>query len=152
MHKMRMFICISVEEKVKFKEPLKNVEVLQGDRAVFRCEVTKPGSPVKWLRNGKPIKPSDKYEIIEEGTVHTLIIKDATMEDMDEFAATVGDDKTTGRLIVEGIVRLMCSSKILSITHNLKTFSFQVNNSISNNCIISIPKRFCSVYPIIAHA
>ena len=83
--------------------------------------------------------------------MHTLIIKDATMEDMDEFAATVGDDKTSGRLIVEGIVRLMCSSKTISISHDLKTSSFQVN-SISNNCIISIPKRFCSVYPFIAHA
>lgn len=48
------------------------------------------------------IKQSDKYEIITEGAVHTLIIKKPTTGDEAEYICTAVNVKTSTRLKVEG--------------------------------------------------
>lgn len=50
------------------------------------------------------IKESDKYEIISEGAVHTLIIKKPTIVDEAEFICTAINVKTSTKLKVEGIL------------------------------------------------
>lgn len=54
------------------------------------------------LRSGKVIKVSDKYEIISEGTVHTLIIKKPNTSDEAEYICTAVNVKTSTKLKVEG--------------------------------------------------
>ena len=68
------------------------------------CEVTKDGAKVKWFKNGKEIKPDGKkYDVVVEGTIHKLIIHDATPDDEAEFCAKFGDETTTCNLLVDGL-------------------------------------------------
>lgn len=48
------------------------------------------------------IKESDKYEIISEGAVHTLVIKKPTTDDEAEYICTAVNVKTSTKLKVEG--------------------------------------------------
>jgi len=48
------------------------------------------------------IKESDKYEIISEGAVHTLVIKKSTTNDEAEYICTAVNVKTSTKLKVEG--------------------------------------------------
>lgn len=49
------------------------------------------------------IKKSDKYEIISDGVIHTLIIKKPTTDDEAEYICTAVNVKTSTKLKVEGI-------------------------------------------------
>lgn len=66
------------------------------------CEVAKEGANITFMKDGKEIKPSDKHEIIIEGTKATLIIHDATPDDQGEYTAKTEDDTTSCKLLVEG--------------------------------------------------
>lgn len=57
---------------------------------------------VKWLKNGKPIKPCDKFEILSEGATKKLIIKKVKLDDQDEYTCVAGNVKTKTSLKVEG--------------------------------------------------
>lgn len=48
------------------------------------------------------IKESDKYEVISEGAVHTLVIKNPTPGDEAEYICTAVNVKTSTKLKVEG--------------------------------------------------
>ena len=65
--------------------------------------------------DGEPIKPSKKYEITVDGTVHRLVVKDVTDKDEADFTAVARDKSTTAALFVEGRIHffhLQICSKI----------------------------------------
>lgn len=67
------------------------------------------------FRSGKVIKESDKYEIISEGAVHTLIIKKPTTDDEAEYICTAVNVKTSTKLKVEGKLLTLLKSIRISI-------------------------------------
>lgn len=56
------------------------------------------------------IKESDKYEIISEGAVHTLVIKKPTTDDEAEYICTAVNVKTSTKLKVEGTLYTFLNS------------------------------------------
>ena len=48
--------------------------------------MSKADVAVSWSKGSSSVEKSDKYEISSEGTVHTLVIKKATEEDIAEYA------------------------------------------------------------------
>ena len=72
-----------------------------GLKAEFKCEISKEGLKAEWRKGGKAIKKSDKYSMVDESTVHTLIIEDAQAEDEAEYTVWFRDDATsTAKLII----------------------------------------------------
>lgn len=61
------------------------------------------------------IKETDKYEIISEGTVHTLVIKKPTTDDEAEYICTAVNVKTSTKLKVEGKLLTLLKSIEISI-------------------------------------
>lgn len=92
------------EEPLKLLEPLTDQDVIESQTATLTCKVSKPGQAATWLKDGKPIKAGKKYEMREENGVHTLVIKDTTLEDEAEYTVKFGDDVTsTATVFVEGM-------------------------------------------------
>ena len=60
---------------------LENVSVVEGEEAVFTCEVTQTTSTVKWTKESKVIKKSQKYDICQEDRVMKLIIHNVSAQD-----------------------------------------------------------------------
>ncbi|NWI85399.1 OBSCN protein, partial [Pitta sordida] len=59
-----------------FKQELQNEEVREGKEVKLTCELSKPGTPVKWMKGDAVLHASEKYEFKQHGTVAELIIRD----------------------------------------------------------------------------
>lgn len=70
--------------------------------AEFTVKLSQPDVEVTWFKNGKPIKPSTKYTISVEGTVHRLVVHKANDDDTDEYSCVAGNVRTASNLKVEG--------------------------------------------------
>jgi hypothetical protein len=53
----------SVSLEPKFVYNLKDLHVKKSDEAVFELKIPTPRTKVKWLKDGKPISNSSKYQI-----------------------------------------------------------------------------------------
>ncbi len=93
------------ETPVTFTVPLKDQTVQEEESVTLECEVSKPDQKVKWLKNGKEVKPDKKRGITikVEGTKHILIISKTLVEDTAEYKVKIGDQETKGKLTVEGL-------------------------------------------------
>lgn len=91
------------EEVVEFIRELQNVEVSEiPGTAVFDIELSKPDVTVQWLCQGKPVIPDNKHDIIADGKVHTLTVKDVDDEDEGEYSVTAKGKTSTAQLSVQG--------------------------------------------------
>ncbi|XP_059829909.1 immunoglobulin superfamily member 22-like [Hypanus sabinus] len=80
---------------IQFPSALKNVCVKEKGKARLECELSCKNVRIKWLKNGKEIPRSPKYNMIHEGRRVELIIDDAELDDGGEYTvvATQSDDE-----------------------------------------------------------
>ena len=91
------------EKPVEFIKKLSDVEVGQiPGTATLECEISEEGVPVKWYRDNKVLSPSNKYKMIDEGTVHKLEISDVDGEDEGKYSVIAKGQKSEASLFVEG--------------------------------------------------
>ncbi|NXP14692.1 OBSCN protein, partial [Thinocorus orbignyianus] len=64
------------EAPVLFKQELQNEEAKEGKQVKLTCELSKPDTPVKWMKGDTVLHASEKYEFKQRGTVAELIIRD----------------------------------------------------------------------------
>lgn len=57
---------------------------------------------VEWLKNDRPIKKGDKYDIIVSGKVHKLVVKDVDGKDEGDYSIVFKNKTSNAKLIVEG--------------------------------------------------
>ncbi|XP_048868576.1 obscurin-like [Brienomyrus brachyistius] len=94
-------ITLSTALPVFFRTPLENVEGEVGASANLRCEVTKPGAEVHWMRAGQPLESSGKYQVKQEGVVVELVVYNLQVADSGEYTCDTGDHTTSARLSVQ---------------------------------------------------
>lgn len=95
-------ITLSTALPVFFRTLLENVEGEVGASANLRCEVTKPGAEVHWMRGSQPLESSGKYQVKQEGVVVELVVYNLQMADSGEYTCDTGDHTTSARLSVQG--------------------------------------------------
>ncbi|KAM4551580.1 obscurin isoform 30-T30 [Odontesthes bonariensis] len=87
---------LTVEGKASsVSKGLENASAVQGEDAVFTCEVTQARSTVKWAMEGKAIKTSQKYEISQQEKVMKLTIRNVSAKDSGEYSCEVVGGATT---------------------------------------------------------
>ena len=69
---------------------------------MFECEFSKPDLKVDWLQQEKSVPKSYKFTTRNDGKTYRLTIKDAAVDDEGPISCTIGDVKTTAKLIVKG--------------------------------------------------
>uniref|UniRef100_A0A3B5A7L2 Immunoglobulin I-set domain protein n=1 Tax=Stegastes partitus TaxID=144197 RepID=A0A3B5A7L2_9TELE len=90
----------STEEKLKFLEPIEDVETQEKKTISFVCKVNRPEVTVRWMKAGQEVTLSKRIVYRADGLKHTLNIKDCVMDDEGEYTAMVGDDKCAAELII----------------------------------------------------
>lgn len=85
--------------------PLGDQNIDEGQTATFECEVNKDDAMVKWFYEGREINEDERYQVLIEGKVHKLIVKDAILSDAGEIMAKVESKSTTAILTVTGKVK-----------------------------------------------
>ncbi len=99
-------LCFSPEPEtpVTFTLPLHDTTTSEEGSFTLECHTSKSPKEILWAKDEQLLTPSEKVEILAEGTVHTLTVKDVTLEDEGLYTAKVGDQVTSARLNVEGSV------------------------------------------------
>ena len=85
-----------------FIVPLKDLTVEEQQNVKLTCEVNKPGVTLTWTKDGATIAKAERCDIVIEGTVHSLHIKEALLTDEGEYRVTVGVSVSRAQLTVEG--------------------------------------------------
>jgi hypothetical protein len=91
-------------EPIEFLLPLEDVTLPDvGLSAEFSCQISKAGLKAEWRKDGAPIKKCDKYKMVDEESVHKLVIEDGQADDEAEYTVLFRDDATsTAKLFVHG--------------------------------------------------
>lgn len=85
-----------------FVVPLKDVSVPEKKQAKFECNITKDVTKVMWYKGDDIITPDQKFDIIDDGKKHMLVINCCEFDDEDEYKIEVLGKTSTARLTVEG--------------------------------------------------
>lgn len=67
----------------------------------FVCELSLPVDKVRWFLDDVEIRPNKKIEMVDDGKVHKLILKDVDVTDEGQITVLVGDKKSTANLFVQ---------------------------------------------------
>ncbi|XP_050613036.1 obscurin isoform X35 [Macaca thibetana thibetana] len=89
------------ERPATIMKPLEDQRVAPGEDVELRCELSRAGTPVRWLKDGKAIRKSQKYDVVCEGTMAVLVIRGASLKDVGEYTCEVEASKSTASLCVE---------------------------------------------------
>ncbi|XP_027146354.1 obscurin isoform X10 [Larimichthys crocea] len=119
---------LTVEGKASsVSKGLQNVSVVQGEDALFTCEVTQASYTVKWAKESKAIKKSLKYDISQEGKIMKLTIHNVTAEDSGEYSCEVVGGATTR-------AKLEIKEPIHKFTKVLKDSEAKEKSSVTLQC------------------
>ncbi|KAF7668343.1 hypothetical protein LDENG_00020560 [Lucifuga dentata] len=88
---------------VSFKQKLKNQEAVEEDSITLRCELSKPGIPVEWSKDTKPLKDGEKYQMMQEGRVVEMMIRNLALQDTGKYNCFVGTVMTSADIKVRAL-------------------------------------------------
>ncbi|XP_064022204.1 obscurin-like protein 1 [Pogoniulus pusillus] len=87
-------------QKVSIRTPLADVETFEKETATFFLELSHPGVPGVWTRDGIRVKPSSRCRITATGCGHSLTLEGLTLEDSGTVTFTTDTLRCTARLVV----------------------------------------------------
>ncbi|XP_027734463.1 obscurin-like protein 1 [Empidonax traillii] len=91
------------ERQVHIVQELQEVQVREGDNAIFTCEVSHGDVKGEWFRDGEKIKVSSTVKIRQEGTRHFLLFCGASPEDQGLICFAAGTATSEASLHVEAL-------------------------------------------------
>ncbi|XP_057712682.1 obscurin [Corythoichthys intestinalis] len=119
---------LTVEGKASsLSKELENVSVFRGENATFTCEVTQMNSLVKWAKEGKAIRKSQKYDIIREESIMKLVVFNVSTQDSGDYSCEVVGGATTK-------ARLEVKEPIHKFTKELKDSKADEDTSVTLQC------------------
>ncbi|XP_030218593.1 obscurin isoform X5 [Gadus morhua] len=119
---------LAVEGKAQsLSKELQNVSVSAGEDAVFTCEVTQVKAVVNWAKDGKGIRKSQKYELLQEEKVRKMTIHGVAAQDSGEYSCEVVGGATTK-------ARLEIKEPVHAFTRALKDCAAEEEGTITLQC------------------
>lgn len=98
--------------KVSIRTPLADVETFEKETATFHLELSHPGVPGVWTRDGIRVKPSSTCRISATGCGHSLTLEGLTLEDSGTVTFTADNLRCSARLLVRGTVTRPGSGRV----------------------------------------
>ncbi|XP_010078143.1 PREDICTED: obscurin, partial [Pterocles gutturalis] len=89
------------EKPTEITKQLEDKTSAAGQDISLSCEFSKPDVSVRWYKDGKAIRKSQKYDLHQEGTRAILTIHDSTVKDSGEYTCETEVSKTKARITVQ---------------------------------------------------
>ena len=101
---MNIFACfVQSEPAAEFTHHLSDFTGAEGEDIEMYVELSKPDVPVAWMKNRKPLKPSDRIKILCQRYRQVLHILDAIPEDDGDYTVCLPDkSESTAILKIKG--------------------------------------------------
>ncbi|GFO38541.1 titin, partial [Plakobranchus ocellatus] len=107
------------EEPLEITKPLGNMEITEGEKAIFTCEVSRPDLAATWSFNDKEITTDDGYDITVVGKTHQLSLDKAEVDDAGKYKVKIKDKESSAKLKVREIpVEFTKPLKDIEVTEN----------------------------------
>lgn len=87
---------------ISFIKELKNQEMEEGKVVLLRCELSKAGIPVEWLKEEEILWPGEKYQMRHIVTILELIIRNPVPEDSGTYCCACQDHRTKAIVTIRG--------------------------------------------------
>lgn len=87
---------------VRFLRELQAQEVDEGTSAHLHCELSREAVSVEWRKGSLQLFPCAKYQMVQEGTTATLLVREVEQEDAGEYICDAGHTQSFARLSVRG--------------------------------------------------
>jgi obscurin-RhoGEF protein len=98
------YILFLSETPAEFTHKLSDIEGKEGEMIELSCTLSRPDVKVRWLKNRKPLTPSDRIKILCDRYRHVLQIMDAIPEDEGEYTIEVTENiESSAALKIRGI-------------------------------------------------
>ncbi|XP_058642739.1 obscurin-like protein 1 isoform X9 [Onychostoma macrolepis] len=91
------------ERELEILQSLEDLDIQEGQNAVFMCEVSLDVVPGEWFKNGEKIKPTSTIKIRQEGTKHFLLVCNVKEDESGEIKFVAKNVETTAYLEVEAL-------------------------------------------------
>ncbi|ELT96013.1 hypothetical protein CAPTEDRAFT_139749 [Capitella teleta] len=117
------------EVEASFVVPLRDQIVKEENDVTLECQLSKPNQAVKWYKNDTEVVPTEDVEVIAEGTIHKLVLKNAKPEDAAQYSVRLGAVTTEADLTVEeGAVKfIMPLQETSALEHQMVTMECQLS-------------------------
>ncbi|XP_062373266.1 obscurin isoform X2 [Sardina pilchardus] len=117
---------------VSVSRALQTVCAVSGEDAVFICELSEASPDIKWSKDGKAIKKSEKYDMIQEEKVMKLTIHNVTDKDSGTYCCEIlGGLSTKASLEVQALP--------VTFVHELESQDAVEGGSAILHCELSRP-------------
>ena len=83
--------------------PLANITVKEKQKLHLECEVSHPDKPAQWFKDDKPVTASARIRLTSEGSVHSLDIDSAELDDEAVYKVVVNGAESSAEVFVEGV-------------------------------------------------
>ncbi|KAM9334348.1 obscurin-like protein 1a [Symphorus nematophorus] len=114
---------------VRFRRPLKDLEVRERDVAVLECEVPDESIPSAWYLEDQRLMPSSKYGMEQKGTKRRLTIHDVGTDDDGVYLCEMPDGaKSIAELSVKGTIVRKLPRKLEVLEGENAVFCVEVEN------------------------
>eukprot|EP00066_Takifugu_rubripes_P003816 XP_003966706.1 PREDICTED: obscurin-like protein 1 [Takifugu rubripes] len=114
---------------VRFRRPLKDVEVRERDVAVLECEVPEESVQAAWYLEDQRLMPSSKYGMEQKGTRRRLTIRDVAADDDGVYFCEMPDGaKSIAELTVKGTIVRKLPRKLEVMEGENGVFCVEVDN------------------------
>ncbi|XP_034386307.1 LOW QUALITY PROTEIN: obscurin [Cyclopterus lumpus] len=115
----------------RFKMPLVNQDVTEGNSMVLRCELNKPAPSVEWRRGGELLKNGDKYQMRKKDLQVEMKVADLSLDDAGDYTCICGEESTKARIIV--------NERPIKFLQELRNVQVQEGNGVTLCCELSKP-------------
>ncbi|KAL1023125.1 hypothetical protein UPYG_G00036690 [Umbra pygmaea] len=89
---------------VTFKHKLKSQDVEEEGSVTLRCELSKSGVPVEWLKGGELLREGERHHMNQEGRTAEMLIRNVLLQDAGVYCCVAASHvKTTANIKVRAL-------------------------------------------------
>ncbi|KAF5903930.1 obscurin isoform X3, partial [Clarias magur] len=126
--KQTVFLKVK-EKKAVFLKLLDDVIGEEKGSVTLKCEASKPTVSPVWRKDDAVLSAGSKYELLHDGRILGLTIRDITQADAGEYSCDLGTDLTKSKVTVRDIS--------IGITKRLKSVEAKAGETCVFECILS---------------